>query len=75
MQSTEDRITKQIYKERSKVENMNEFRIENNKIYSKSGLCEKTDIFEIVDKIPSGFLSGISEKIWEVMNIFHLHRI
>ena len=29
--------------------------IENNKIYSKSGLCEKTDIFEIVDKIPSGF--------------------
>lgn len=54
---------------------MKEFRIENNKIYSKSGLCEKTDIFEIVDKIPSGFLSGISEKIWEVMNIFHLHRI
>ena len=34
---------------------MKEFRIENNKIYSSSGLCEKTDIFEIVDKIPSGF--------------------
>lgn len=34
---------------------MKEFRIENNKIYSKSGLCEKTDIFEIVDKIPCGF--------------------
>jgi hypothetical protein len=55
MQSTEERITKQIHKERLKVEIMKEFRIENNKIYSKSGLCEKTDIFEIVDKIPSGF--------------------
>ena len=34
---------------------MKEFRIENNKIYSNSGLCERTDIFEIVDKIPAGF--------------------
>lgn len=34
---------------------MKEFRIENNKIYSKSELYEKTDIFEIVDKIPTGF--------------------
>ena len=34
---------------------MKEFRIENNKIYSRSELCEKIDIFEIVDKIPSGF--------------------
>lgn len=34
---------------------MKEFRIENNKIYSNSGLCGKTDIFDIVDKIPSGF--------------------
>lgn len=34
---------------------MKEFRIENNKIYSRSELCEKKGIFEIVDKIPSGF--------------------
>lgn len=34
---------------------MKEFRIENNKIYSRSELCKKIDIFEIVDKIPSGF--------------------
>lgn len=35
---------------------MKEFRIENNKIYSNSGLCENnTHIFEIVHKIPSGF--------------------
>lgn len=32
-----------------------EFRIENNKIYSNNGLCERTDIFEIVNKIPVGF--------------------
>ena len=30
-------------------------KIENNKIYSTSTLCEKTDIFEIVEKIPVGF--------------------
>lgn len=34
---------------------MKEFRIENNKIYSRSELCEKNRYFEIVDKIPSGF--------------------
>lgn len=34
---------------------MKEFRIENNKIYSNNGLCERTDIFEIVNKIPAGF--------------------
>ena len=34
---------------------MKEFRIENNKIYSNNGLCERTDIFEIVDKIPVSF--------------------
>ena len=34
---------------------MKEFRIENNKICSNNGLCERTDIFEIVDKIPVGF--------------------
>lgn len=30
-------------------------KIENNKIYSTSTLCEKTDVFEIVEKIPAGF--------------------
>lgn len=30
-------------------------KIENNKIYSTSALCEKTDVFEIVEKIPTGF--------------------
>lgn len=34
---------------------MKEFRIDGNKIYSKSCLCEKTDVFEIVKKIPVGF--------------------
>ena len=34
---------------------MSKFKIENNKIYSTSTLCEKTDIFEIVDKIPARF--------------------
>lgn len=35
--------------------NMTKFKIENNKIYSTSTLCEKTDIFEIVEKIPVRF--------------------
>lgn len=30
-------------------------KIENNKIYSTSTLCEKTDIFEIVEKFPVRF--------------------
>lgn len=30
-------------------------KIENNKIYSTSTLCEKTDVFEIVEKIPSNY--------------------
>ena len=34
---------------------MRKFKIENNKIYSTSTLCEKTDIFEIVEKIPVDF--------------------
>lgn len=34
---------------------MAKFKIENNKIYSTTTLCEKTDIFEIVEKIPAGF--------------------
>ena len=29
--------------------------IENRKIYSKSSLCEREDVFEIVDKIPHGY--------------------
>ena len=39
---------------------MTKFKIENNKIYSTSTLCEKTDIFEIVEKIPVGFF------IWNI---------
>ena len=35
-------------------------KIENNKIYSISSLCEKTNIFEIVEKIPVGFF------IWNI---------
>lgn len=34
---------------------MKTLKFENNKIYSTSSLCEKTDIFEIVEKIPVGF--------------------
>ena len=30
-------------------------KIENGKIYSKSDLCERKDVFEIVEKIPDGF--------------------
>ena len=32
-----------------------EFNIKDGKIYAKSDLCEKIDIFEIVEKIPAGF--------------------
>ena len=32
-----------------------EFNIKGGKIYTKSNLCERIDIFEIVEKIPSGF--------------------
>ena len=39
-------------------------KIENNKIYSNSSLCEKTNIFEIVEKIPVGFfIWNISENM------------
>ena len=37
------------------VNNMTVVKIENGKIYSKSELCERGDIFEIVEKIPAGF--------------------
>ena len=32
-----------------------EFNIKDGKIYKKSDLCERIDIFEIVEKIPAGF--------------------
>ena len=31
------------------------FEIKGDKIFTKSNLCERQDVFEIVDKIPSGF--------------------
>ena len=31
------------------------FEIKGSKIFTKSNLCERQDVFEIVDKIPSGF--------------------
>ena len=34
---------------------MKTLKFENNKIYSISSICEKIDIFEIVEKIPAGF--------------------
>lgn len=34
---------------------MTTLKFENNKIYKTSTLCERTDVFEIVDKIPTGF--------------------
>ena len=37
-----------------------EFNIKDGKIYTKSNLCERIDIFEIVEKIPSGFF------IWNI---------
>ena len=40
---------------RPERENMKTLKFENNKIYSPSSLCKRTDIFEIVEKIPVGF--------------------
>ena len=34
---------------------MTTLKFESNKIYSTSTLCEKTDVFEIVEKIPAGY--------------------
>lgn len=31
-------------------------KIENNKIYAESNLCERKDVFEIVEKVPEGFV-------------------
>ena len=36
---------------------------------------EKTDIFEIVEKIPVGFFVWNSVKTWEHMNIFQFAKI
>lgn len=36
------------------------FEIKGNKIFTKSNLCERQDVFEIVDKIPLGFF------IWSI---------
>ena len=38
-----------------KGKNMTNLKIEGNKIYNTSLLCERTDTFEIVEKIPNGF--------------------
>ena len=41
-----------------------EFNIKDGKIYTKSDLCERIDVFEIVDKIPAGFFVwNISENM------------
>ena len=40
---------------RPEREKMTTLKFENNKIYSTSYLSERTDIFEIVEKIPQGF--------------------
>lgn len=34
---------------------MTALKFENNKIYSTPAICDKTDVFEIVDKIPARF--------------------
>lgn len=55
-----------------KGKNMTNLKIEGNKIYTVSTLCDKTDVFEIIEKIPTGFLFGILARTWERMNIFQL---
>ena len=40
---------------RPERENMTTLKFENNKIYKTSNLSERTDVFEIVEKIPQGF--------------------
>ena len=40
---------------RPEREKMTTLKFENNKIYSSSNLSERTDVFEIVEKIPQGF--------------------
>lgn len=46
------------------MEKMKTLKIENNKIYSTSTLCDRNDTFEIVGKIPVGFFVwGIGENM------------
>lgn len=40
---------------RPEREKMTTLKFENNKIYSTPAFCDKTDVFEIVDKIPTRF--------------------
>lgn len=47
---------------------MKTLKFENNKIYSTSSLCEKTDIFEIVEKIPVGFF------VWNIGENMGTHK-
>lgn len=43
---------------------MTTLKFEDNKIYNTSSLCERTDTFEIVEKIPDGFFVwGIGENM------------
>lgn len=38
-----------------KGKNMTNLKIQGNKIYIVSALCDKTDVFEITEKVPTGF--------------------
>ena len=41
------------------------FEIKGNKIFTTSNLCERQDVFEIVDKIPGNFyIWNIGENMW-----------
>lgn len=44
-----------------------EFNIKDGKIYTKSDLCERIDIFEIVEKIPAGFF------VWNICDNMGTH--
>lgn len=46
---------------------MTTLKLKNNKIYSTSTLCEKTDVFEIVDKIPASFF------VWNICENMGTH--
>lgn len=46
---------------------MTNLKIEDNKIYTVSTLCDKTDVFEITEKIPTGFF------IWNIGENMETH--
>ena len=52
---------------RPEREKMTTLKFENNKIYSTSNLSERTDIFEIVEKIPQGFF------VWNIGENMGIH--